>query len=202
MHTQLPQFMKQIVIFASGNGTNAQRIIDHFKGSTDARVVQVLSNNKSAKVLERASTSAISAISFNKTAFYTTDHILHLLLATQPDLIVLAGFLWLFPEKIINAFPDKVINIHPALLPNFGGKGMYGKYVHEAVYAFAKAHSHQKNYTGITIHKVTPEYDKGSFLFQAKVEISPQDTPMSIAQKVRDLEHEHFPEVIENYLLK
>lgn len=200
MHTQQLLAMKRIVIFASGNGTNAQRVIDHFKGRTDAQVVQVLSNNKSAKVLERANTSNISAISFNRTAFYKTDHILNLLKTTQPDLIVLAGFLWLFPEDIIRAFPDSVINIHPALLPDFGGKGMYGKYVHEAVYAFAKAHPKQKTYTGITIHKVTPEYDKGEFLFQAKVEVTPEDTPESIAQKVHALEHEHFPKVIEKFL--
>lgn len=202
MHTQPPQFMKRIVIFASGNGTNAQRIINHFKGSTDAQVVQVLSNNKSAKVLERANASGISAISFNKTAFYKTDQILNLLKATQPDLIVLAGFLWLFPEKIIKDFPDRIINIHPALLPNFGGKGMYGKYVHEAVYAFAKANPEQKTYTGITIHKVTPEYDKGEYIFQAKTEVTNDDTPTTITEKVRMLEHKHFPEVIERLLEK
>ncbi len=192
--------MKRIVIFASGNGTNAQRIIDHFKGSTDAQVVQVLSNNKDAKVLDRANQHKISAISFNRTALYKTDDILHFLQNTRPDLIVLAGFLWLFPEKIINEFPNRVINIHPALLPDFGGKGMYGKYVHEAVYAFAKANKDKKTYTGITIHRVTPEYDKGAFLFQAKVEVTHEDTPESIAQKVHQLEYEHFPVVIEKLL--
>lgn len=192
--------MKRIVIFASGNGTNAQRIIDHFKGRTDAQVVQVLSNNKGAKVLERATASNISAISFNRAAFYKTETILHLLQATNPDLIVLAGFLWLFPEKIITAFPEKIINIHPALLPDFGGKGMYGKYVHEAVYAFAKANPEQKTHTGITIHKVTPEYDKGAFLFQARVAVTPEDTPETITQKVQVLEHEHFPMVIDDIL--
>ena len=193
--------MKRIVIFASGNGTNAQRIIDHFKGRTDIEVVQVLSNKKSAKVLERATASDISAINFDRNDFYKTDTILDLLKNTKPDIIVLAGFLWLFPEKIINAFPDSVINIHPALLPNFGGKGMYGKYVHEAVYAFAKANPEQKTYTGITIHKVTPEYDKGKYLFQAKVEVTPKDTPETIAKKVHILEHKHFPEVIESLLV-
>lgn len=192
--------MKRIVIFASGNGTNAQRIINHFKGSTDAQVVQVLSNNKDAKVLDRANESKISAISFNRTALYKTNDILHLLQNIQPDLIVLAGFLWLFPEKIINEFPNRVINIHPALLPDFGGKGMYGKYVHEAVYAFAKANKDKKTYTGITIHNVTPEYDKGTYLFQAKVEVTQDDTPESIAQKVHQLEYEHFPVVIEKLL--
>lgn len=192
--------MKRIVIFASGNGTNAQRIIDHFKGSTDAQVVQVLSNNKDAKVLERANSSKISAISFNRTALYKTDDILNLLQATRPDLIVLAGFLWLFPEKIINHYPDQIINIHPALLPNFGGKGMYGMHVHEAVYAFAKAHKEEKTYTGITIHKVTPEYDKGAYIFQEKVEVTAADTPETIAQKVHELEYKHFPVVIEKVL--
>lgn len=189
--------MKRIVIFASGNGTNAQRIIDHFKGRTDAQVVLVLSNNKNAKVLERATKCKISALSFNRTALYDTNHVALLLQAIQPDLIVLAGFLWLFPEKIINLFPDQIINIHPALLPDFGGKGMYGKHVHEAVYAFAKAHKGQKTYTGITIHKVTPEYDKGTYIFQEKVAITPEDTPETIAQKVHQLEYEHFPVVIE-----
>ena len=201
MHTQQLKYMKRIVIFASGNGTNAQRIIDHFKGRTDARVVQVLSNNKDAKVLARANTSKISALSFNRTALYETDDVLNLLKTVQPDLIVLAGFLWLFPEKIINAFPDKVINIHPSLLPDFGGKGMYGKHVHEAVYAFAKAHPEQKTYTGITIHKVTPEYDKGEYLFQAKVQVTSKDTPDTIAEKVHDLEHSHFPKVIEKLIM-
>ncbi|MFT5891303.1 MAG: phosphoribosylglycinamide formyltransferase-1 [Dokdonia sp.] len=192
--------MKRIVIFASGNGTNAQRIINHFKGRTDAQVVQVLSNNKDAKVLERANRHKISAISFNRTGLYDTDHVSHLLQDIQPDLIVLAGFLWLFPEKIINLFPDQIINIHPALLPDFGGKGMYGKHVHEAVYAFAKANKGKKTYTGITIHKVTPQYDKGTYLFQEKVEVTQEDTPESIAQKVHQLEHEYFPIVIEKLL--
>lgn len=192
------------MIFASGNGTNAQRIIEFFQDRTDAQVVQVLSNNPRAKVLQRASALDVAAFSFNRKAFYKGDDVLHLLKATQPDVIILAGFLWLFPEKIISAFSDKVINIHPALLPDFGGKGMYGMNVHEAVYAFAKA-QHDKNpsqkvYTGITIHKVTPEYDKGDFLFQAKVEVSQEDTPEAIAEKIHQLEQAHFPEVIAEFL--
>jgi len=193
--------MKRIVIFASGNGTNAQRIINHFKGRSDIEVAQVLSNNKSAKVLERAAASGVRTASFDRNDFYKTDALLNILKNINPDIIVLAGFLWLFPEKIINVFPDSVINIHPALLPDFGGKGMYGKYVHEAVYAFAKANSEQKTYTGITIHKVTPEYDKGKYIFQTKVEVTPEDTPETIAKKVHELEHKHFPEVIEKILM-
>lgn len=194
--------MKRIVIFASGNGTNAQRIIEYFKGRTDAKVVQVLSNNKNAKVLDRASAQSVPAFSFNRFAFYKSDDVLHLVQSAQPDLIVLAGFLWLFPKKIIQAFPDKVINIHPALLPDFGGKGMYGKFVHEAVYTFAKSHPNTPFYTGITIHMVTPEYDKGEFLFQARVKVTEKDTPESIAEKVHQLEYEHFPEVIADFLEK
>lgn len=192
--------MKRIVIFASGNGTNAQRIIEFFLGRTDARVVQVLSNNKDAKVLDRAKSLAVPAFSFNRPAFYKSDDVLNLVQSTKPDLIVLAGFLWLFPEKIIQAFPNKVINIHPALLPNFGGKGMYGMNVHNAVSAFAKAQPNKKTFTGITIHKVTPEYDKGDFLFQAKVEVTENDNPESIAKKVHELEYEHFPKVIADFL--
>lgn len=192
--------MKRIVIFASGNGTNAQRIIEYFQDRTDAQVVQVLSNNKNAKVLERAKSLGVSAFSFNRVALYQTDDVLHLLKATRADLIVLAGFLWLFPESIIRRFPDKIINIHPALLPQFGGKGMYGHYVHEAVSAFAKANSDQITYTGITIHKVTPAYDEGDIIFQEKVSVSPEDTPDQIADKVHQLEYEHFPVVIASYL--
>lgn len=192
--------MKRIVIFASGNGTNAQRIIEFFLGRTDARVVQVLTNNKDAKVLDRAKTLAVPAFSFNRPAFYKSDDVLNLVQSNKPDLIVLAGFLWLFPEKIIQAFPNKVINIHPALLPNFGGKGMYGMNVHNAVSAFAKAQPQIKTFTGITIHKVTPEYDKGEYLFQAKVEVTENDSPESIAKKVHELEYEHFPKVIAEFL--
>ena len=192
------------MIFASGNGTNAQRIIEYFRDRTDAQVVQVLTNNPRAKVLQRASDLDVAALSFNKEAFYKSQDVLNLLKASQPDVIVLAGFLWLFPEKIIGAFPGKVINIHPALLPSFGGKGMYGMHVHEAVYAFAKAqhsiNTSQKVYTGITIHQVTPEYDKGKFLFQTNVEVTIQDTPNTIAEKVHKLEYLHFPKVIEEFL--
>ncbi len=196
--------MKNIVIFASGNGTNAQHIIEYFQDRTDAQVVQVLSNKLNAKVLERATLLGVSAMSFNKTAFYKRDDVLNVIKAAQPDIIVLAGFLWLFPEKIIQAFPNKVINIHPALLPDFGGKGMYGMNVHKTVHAFAKAEilktPAKKIYTGITIHKVTPEYDKGDIIFQAKVEVTESDTPESIAANIHKLEYAHFPEVIKGFL--
>ncbi len=187
--------MKRIVIFASGNGTNAERIASYFKEKQTAEVVLILSNKPDAYVLKRAAKFNISAFSFNRTALYKTDNVLDLVKSTRPDLIVLAGFLWLFPSNILNAFPEKVINIHPALLPDFGGKGMYGHHVHNAVIAAAKEES------GITIHYVTNEYDKGSIIFQAKTAITKEDTPQTLAQKIHQLEYKNFPVVIENLLL-
>ena len=187
------------MIFASGNGSNAQRIIDYFKDNQDVQVALILTNNPKAYVLNHAKKANISAFSFNHTAFYDMDHVLNLVNIAQADLIILAGFLWLFPKKILDLYPKKVINIHPALLPNFGGKGMYGMHVHKAVCDFAKAQKEQF-FSGITIHYVTPEYDKGAILFQAKVEVVSGETPESLAKKVRALEHEHFPKVIERLL--
>lgn len=184
---------KRIVIFASGNGTNAQRIIEYFQGK-DVTIALVLSNRATAKVLERANKLDISAISFNRTALYKTDQILAILDKINPNLIVLAGFLWLFPENILKTFPNKVINIHPALLPDFGGTGMYGDHVHKAIIAAAKKES------GITIHYVTPEYDKGNVIFQAKTPISEDETAETLAEKIHQLEYEHFPKVIEKLL--
>jgi len=199
LHCTTTMHMKRIAIFASGNGTNAQRIIDHFKGRKDAEVVLILSNKKQAKVLERAKEASIPALSFNRPALYDSDIILNILEDIQPDLIVLAGFLWLFPDKIINLFPNKVINIHPALLPQFGGKGMYGMHVHRAVCAFAKAQK-ETVYSGISIHYVTSKYDEGALIFQAKIPVSANETPETLAKKIHLLEHEHFPEVIERLL--
>ena len=188
------QIPKRIVIFASGNGSNAGRIVNYFKETQHAEVCLILSNNPRARVLERAKNLKIPAISFNKEVLYNTPYIDELLKSIDPELIVLAGFLWLLPKSILDAFPGRVINIHPALLPNFGGKGMYGKKVHEAVIAAAKRES------GITIHYVTPEYDKGNIIFQAKTKINSRDTVEKLAEKIHKLEHEHFPKVIEELL--
>ena len=125
--------MKRIVIFASGSGTNAENLIKFFHNRDNASVIQVLTNNPHAKVVERCNSLKTSCFTFNRTALYKTNDVLNLLISNKPDLIVLAGFLWKFPENILEAFPDKVINIHPALLPNYGGKGMYGIHVHEAI---------------------------------------------------------------------
>lgn len=189
-------YMKRIVIFASGSGSNAQQITEFFQDRKDAQVVQILSNKNTAKVLERANNLKISAFSFNRSAFYDTDQVLNLIKSTQPDLIVLAGFLWLFPQNIIEAYPGKIINIHPALLPAYGGKGMYGANVHKAVVAAGEKES------GITIHEVTSEYDKGTILFQAKTQLESDETPDSLAAKIHELEYEHFPRVIAEILEK
>ncbi len=187
--------MKRIVIFASGNGTNAENLIKFFHNRENASVIQVLTNNPRAKVLNRCKALNVSALSFNKIAFTQTNDVLNLLKVTKPDLIVLAGFLWKFPKNILKEFPNKVINIHPALLPKYGGKGMYGMHVHEAVV------NNNENETGITIHYVNENYDEGAIIFQAKCDVNPSDIAEDIANKIHELEMKHFPEVIEALLL-
>lgn len=187
--------MKRIVIFASGSGTNAENIIKYFKNSTVATVVQVLTNNQHAKVLERAKNLNIKSLCFNKKAFAEDDIILNLL-KKEADVIVLAGFLWRIPAKIVEAFPNNIINIHPALLPKYGGKGMYGMNVHNAII------ENNDKETGITIHFVNENYDEGAIIFQEKVSVEPNDTAEMIANKVHELEYEYFPKVIEQVILK
>lgn len=186
--------MKRIVIFASGSGTNAENLITYFQNSKVGSVVQVLTNNPHAKVLERCKNLKVSAFSFNKIAFYHTNDVLNMLKASQPDLIVLAGFLWKFPETILHEFPNKVINIHPALLPKYGGKGMYGTFVHDAVVA------NKETETGISIHYVNERYDEGAMIFQTKCEVNSEDTVETVAAKIHELEMEHFPKVVEKLL--
>ncbi|WP_425076307.1 phosphoribosylglycinamide formyltransferase [Psychroserpens sp. S379A] len=186
--------MKRIVIFASGSGTNAENLIKFFHNRENASVIQVLTNNPHAKVLDRAKKLKVSALSFNKIAFTETNDVLDILTSTQPDLIVLAGFLWKFPEHILNEFPNKVINIHPALLPKYGGKGMYGMNVHKAIVA------NNEKESGITIHYVNEHYDEGAIIFQAKCEVSSKDSPEDVAAKIHELEMEHFPKVVEKLL--
>lgn len=187
--------MKRIVVFASGSGTNAENIINYFQNTTIARVTKVLCNNEHAKVFDRCKRLNINCIHFNRTQFSKTDYILDLL-KKEADLIVLAGFLWKIPETIVAAFPNKIINIHPALLPKYGGKGMYGMHVHKAV------KENNEKETGITIHYVNEHYDEGAILFQATTPINTEDTLESIAQKIHILEYEHFPKIIENLLTK
>ena len=185
--------MKRIVIFASGSGTNAENIIKHFQESTVATVARVLSNKKDAKVLNRANHLNINSLYFNKKEFIDTDFVLKTLLK-EADFIILAGFLWRIPQKIINAFPQKIINIHPALLPKYGGKGMFGMHVHNAVVA------NKEKETGITIHYVNENYDEGAIIFQKRVEVCSNDTAKDVAEKIHELEMKYFPIVIENLL--
>ena len=186
--------MKSIVLFASGSGSNVENIAQYFQNNPDVRIAAVLVNKRDAKVLDRCNNLNISALFFNKTAFYTTDCVLNILKTMNPDLIILAGFLWKVPEKIIKKFPDKIINIHPALLPKYGGKGMYGSHVHKAVKDNGEAE------TGITIHFVNENYDEGAIVLQEKVQILPEDTVETIAKKVHGLEYDHFPKTIAKLL--
>ncbi len=186
--------MKRIVIFASGSGTNAENLIRFFHNRDNVSVIQVLTNNPRAKVLDRCKNLNISALCFNRVAFSKTNDVLNLLKVSKPDLIVLAGFLWKIPKSIILEFQSKIINIHPALLPKYGGKGMYGMRVHEAVV------NNKETETGITIHYVNENYDEGAIIFQEKCEVLQSDTPQNVAEKIHELEMEYFPKVVESLL--
>ncbi|MBL7782933.1 MAG: phosphoribosylglycinamide formyltransferase [Saprospiraceae bacterium] len=186
--------MKNIAIFASGGGSNARKIIEHFEGSHHVQVVLVVSNKKDAGVLDIARAHHIPTHLIHRADFYDSKEILSVLDKHKVDLIVLAGFLWLVPGYLIEAFPRKIVNIHPALLPLFGGKGMYGAHVHAAVKAAGMKES------GITIHYANEQYDAGDIIFQTTCSLSEEDTPETIARKVLALEHEYFPKVIERVM--
>lgn len=188
--------MKKIAIFASGSGSNAENIIHYFKDSASVEVTMILTNNASAGVIERGKRLDIPVVVFSRNNFSQSDTVIRLLKNNETDWIILAGFLWLVPENLIRAFPDRIINIHPALLPAYGGKGMWGHHVHEAVVRNGEKES------GITIHYVNEHYDEGEVIFQAKCEVAPADTPESVAQKVHELEYRYFPGVIEAEVLK
>ncbi|RXP59447.1 phosphoribosylglycinamide formyltransferase [Lutibacter sp. HS1-25] len=187
--------MKRIVILASGSGSNAENIINYFKNSAVFKVVLVLSNKKDAKVLDRANRLGVSNGSFNRVDFSSSDTVLNIL-KENADYVILAGFLWKLPEAIVNAFPNKIINIHPALLPKYGGKGMYGMHVHEAVVA------NNEKESGITIHYVNENYDEGAIIFQESFEVLPTDTAEDVANKIHTLEYKNFPKVIEKVMLE
>jgi len=186
--------MKNLVIFASGAGTNAKNIIDYFKNSSSVRVALIVCNNPAAGVLQIAARENIASLLINRHSFYHTEEIYNILKDIPPDLIVLAGFLWKVPQNLVNAFPNQIINIHPALLPKYGGKGMYGAYVHEAIIAAGEKES------GITIHYVNEKYDEGEMILQKKCSVAADDTPESLAQKVHQLEYRWYPETIEKIL--
>ncbi len=185
---------KRIVLFASGSGSNAECIIRHFSKHPMVEVVCVLTNRLDAPVLERCNRLNMSAFYFNRHAFFHSDAVLRQLDGLSPDLIVLAGFLWKIPEMIIHRFSGKIINIHPALLPKYGGKGMYGNHVHEAVKQSGDPE------TGITIHFVDAFYDQGAIIEQIKTDVTPGESVAAIAERVHALEYDHFPRVIEKVL--
>lgn len=187
---------KRIAIFASGSGSNAQRIMEHFKKNAEAEVTLVLTNNPEAYVLQRADNFEIPTHIFNRKEFYQSEQVIRLLQNLKIDLIVLAGFLWLVPQSLLEAFPGRIINIHPALLPNYGGKGMYGDHVHQAVLAAAEKES------GITIHFVNEHFDAGEIIQQFRFKIDPIDQLENIRFKIQQLEHQHYPKVIEQVLKK
>jgi phosphoribosylglycinamide formyltransferase-1 len=187
--------MKNIAVFASGSGTNAQNLIEYFEKSNSARVTIVLVNKPDAYVLTRAHRLDVPSVVFSKKNFYNDGYILQLLQYHNIDLIVLAGFLWLIPPVLVENYKNRMLNIHPALLPNYGGKGMFGHHVHEAVVA------NKEKESGITIHLVNEVYDSGDILFQAKCRVLPTDTADEVAAKIHELEQAHFPKVVEDYII-
>jgi phosphoribosylglycinamide formyltransferase 1 len=186
--------MKKIAVFASGSGSNAQAIAEYFMNNADIRVSCILSNRPDAFVLERAKKLGIPSYTFTRDEYYNSSRILALLNENSIDFIALAGFLWLVPGYLIKAYPNRIVNIHPALLPKYGGKGMYGQKVHQAVIDNAE------NESGITIHLVNEKYDEGGIVFQAKCPVKPDDTPDSLANRIHLLEHNYYPRIIEKLL--
>ena len=183
-----------IAVFASGSGSNARKIMEHFKNHPSVKVALVVSNKKDAGVLDIAKEYGIDTLTVSKSTFYETDNILTSLSDYNISFIILAGFLLLVPQYIIRHFNKKIVNIHPALLPKFGGKGMFGIHVHEAVKEAGEKE------TGITIHFCNEHYDEGNVIFQARCPVFPHDTAQDIAKRVLSLEHEHFAKVIEQVL--
>jgi phosphoribosylglycinamide formyltransferase-1 len=185
---------KKIAIFASGAGSNAKKIIEHFSGHSAYEIALIVSNNPNAGVLDIAKAYSVTTLLIEKERFFRGDAYVADLIKADIEFIVLAGFLWKVPSALISAFPDKIVNIHPALLPKYGGKGMYGRFVHEAVITAKEKES------GITIHFVDEKYDHGSTIFQATCPVSEKDTPETLAQKIHQLEHRYFPVIIEQTL--
>lgn len=186
--------MKKLAVFASGSGTNAENIINYFTNHPEITVDIVLSNRPDAFVLERVKKFSIKTLVFNRLDFYENDIVVSELLKRRIDYIILAGFLWLIPQNLIKKFPRRIINIHPALLPKYGGKGMYGMKVHETVI------KNREKESGISIHFVNENYDEGELIFQAKCIIEDTDTPDSLADKIHKLEYDYFPGVIEDVI--
>lgn len=188
--------MKRIAVFASGNGSNAENIIKYFSNDKNISVDIVLTNNADAFVIERAAKFKVPVMVFNREEFYNEEIVLNRLLKDKIDLVVLAGFMWLVPSYLIQHYPLNIVNIHPALLPKYGGKGMYGAHVHQAVSAANEKES------GITIHYVNEKYDDGDIIFQESVKIEEGEKADTIAEKIHALEYEYFPKVIAELVRK
>jgi phosphoribosylglycinamide formyltransferase-1 len=186
--------MKRLAIFASGTGSNAKRLIDYFSGNKNISVALVISNRKEAGALEIARKAGIPAVSFLKEEFYNSSTVIEKLISEKIDFIVLAGFLIKVPDNILKVYENRIVNIHPALLPDFGGRGMYGLNVHKAVTESGKKES------GITIHLVNEHYDEGKVLFQAKCPVMENDSAEVLAARVQELEHKWFPEVVKQFV--
>lgn len=184
----------RIAIFASGGGSNAESIIKYFQYHDDISVDIIISNKISAGVLEIAKSNNIRSRVLSKKDFYESDAVINELKSLNIDFVILAGFLWKIPSNLIASFPSKILNIHPSLLPKYGGEGMYGHFVHEAVQAAGD------KFSGMTIHVVNEEYDKGKIIFQASTQIDQYDSPKDISLKVLALEHSHYPRIIEKYI--
>jgi phosphoribosylglycinamide formyltransferase-1 len=187
---------KRIAIFASGSGSNAQKLMEHFKRSNEIEISLVLTNNADAYVLQRADNFEIPTHIFDKNEFYKTDEVIDLLKNLEIDFVVLAGFLWLIPKNLIHAYPGRIVNIHPAILPKFGGKGMYGDHVHNAVMAAGETEG------GITIHYVNENYDEGEYIYQARYRIDKNDNLEMVKFKGQQLEHQHYPRIVETIVRK
>ena len=185
--------MKKIVIFASGSGTNAENIMKYFVKTKIGTVAAVFTNNPNAQVIDRAKNYGVTIEVFSKDQLIEGE-VLQKIDAIQPDWIILAGFLLKFPQKITAAYPKKIINIHPALLPKYGGKGMYGMHIHRAIV------ENKEKEAGITIHFVNENYDEGAIIFQQSIILTGEETPEVVATKIHELEYKYFPEVIEKLM--
>ena len=187
--------MINIAIFASGSGSNAENLFNYYANSTNVKIKLVITNNENAGIVERANRYRKNIQIISKTALTNyTEQLIDFLQTEKVDLIVLAGFLLKVPEALVKAFPNRIINLHPALLPKFGGKGMYGANVHKAV-----IEAHEKE-SGITIHFVNEEYDKGEIILQAKCEVNTNDTPETLAEKIHQLEYEFLPKAVDKVI--
>ena len=186
---------KKIIVFASGSGSNFEEICKYFKDKKEISINLLICNNSKAKALNKAVKHGVKTLLISRKSFYETDSALNVILKISPDLIVLAGFLWKMPTKIIDHFPNKILNIHPALLPDYGGKGMYGMNIHNAVI------ENNEKESGITVHYVNKNYDEGKILFQKTIALEEKESSESLSKKVLKLEHSYFSKIIENTLI-